>query len=294
MKLRKSTCRVLVFVALFISSCLQQVPQTDDLSKESWIASGMTIALYAGEGTWDESVRACQNMFLWMDHTVSLVYADDINRGDLADFSILCIPGGNMYQYAQDISAAGKEKIRTFILNGGGYLGICGGAYFASERVIWQGSPLSMVPLEIFSGTAEGPLNEIVQYPHYTMCTITLDTPFVQSEFDSACMLYYWGPALQPDTDEVDILGRYEIGGSPAVVAFDYGLGRVFLIGAHPEIEEDLDRDGVTFADELDDEGSDWDFMKMAVLWCLRADFCLTFSPSKTLINYFDVRILWI
>jgi len=54
------------------------------------------------------------------------------------------------------------------------------------------------------------------------------------------------------------------------MLAFDYGLGRVFLIGTHPEIEEDSERDGVDFADELDDQGSDWDLMRKATLWCLK------------------------
>lgn len=31
------------------------------------------------------------------------------------------------------------------------------------------------------------------------------------------------------------------------MLALDYGLGRVFLIGTHPEIEEDSERDGVAF-----------------------------------------------
>ncbi len=37
----------------------------------------------------------------------------------------------------------------------------------------------------------------------------------------------------------------------------------------HLEIEEDSERDGVAFADELDDQGSDWELMRKAVLWSL-------------------------
>ncbi len=81
-----------------------------------------------------------------------------------------------------------------------------------------------------------------------------------------------WGPVLIPDkTDSVTILGRYEKGKKePAILAFDYGLGRVFIIGTHPEFEEDSDRDGTDFADKFDDKGSDWGLMKKAVLWCLK------------------------
>jgi hypothetical protein len=46
--------------------------------------------------------------------------------------------------------------------------------------------------------------------------------------------------------------------------------GRAFLIGTHPEIEEDSDRDGVAECDELDDHGSGWDLMRAATRWCLK------------------------
>jgi hypothetical protein len=53
------------------------------------------------------------------------------------------------------------------------------------------------------------------------------------------------------------------------MIAFGHGNGRVFLTGAHPEFEEDSDRDGADFCDHLDDRGSDWDLMKKAARWCL-------------------------
>lgn len=229
------------------------------------------VALYSDLGAWEESVQAAEKMFQWINCTVELVNADYINNKGLDNFSILCIPGGNMYQYAQDISSKGRENIKNFIRNGGGYIGICGGAYFASERVVWQGNQLPMASLEVFPGTAEGPINEIVPYPNYNMCKVNIvgsAHPITQSEPNSAWMLYYWGPALVPNKDaNITILGKYDKVNQPTMLAFDYGLGRVFLIGTHPEIEEDSERDGVTFADDLDDQGSDWELMRKAVLF---------------------------
>ena len=231
------------------------------------------IAIYSDQGVWEESVQAAEKMFQWMGYTVALVNADYVNKESLDNFKVLCIPGGDMYQYAQDISSEGKEKIKNFISNGGNYIGICGGAYFASEKVVWRGSQLSMTPLGIFLGTAEGPINDIIPYPDYGMCKVNIvdSTHFItQSEPDSLWILYYWGPVLIPDNDtNITILGRYDIGNQAALLAFDYGFGKVFLIGTHPEIEEDSERDGVDFADELDDKGSDWNLMKNVVLWCL-------------------------
>jgi glutamine amidotransferase-like uncharacterized protein len=234
----------------------------------------VVVALYSDLGTSEESVQAAEKMFQWMNYTIALVGADYINTKGLDSFSVLCIPGGNMYQYAQDISSSGMENVRNFIRNGGGYIGICGGAYFASEKVVWRGDQLPMTPLGVFPGTAEGPIKEIVPYPNYSMCKVNfLDSThsITQSEPDSGWMLYYSGPMLVPNKDaDVTILGKYDSVNQPMILAFDYGLGRVFLIGTHPEIEEDSERDGVTLADELDDQGSDWELMRNAVLWCLK------------------------
>jgi glutamine amidotransferase-like uncharacterized protein len=233
----------------------------------------VSVAIYVDEGTWDESVTACRAMVEWMGYSVSFIDANDINTKVLSDFKILCIPGGDMYQYAQDISPEGKEAVRQFIRSGGGYIGICGGAYFAAETVVWKGHQLSMESLRLFHGTARGPFNELVSHADYGMCEIGMvgAHPITESEFESAWILYYWGPAFFPDADaEIDILGRYSLQNYSAVLAFEYGAGRVFLIGTHPEIEEDSKRDNVTFGEELDDKGSDWDLMKKAVLWCLK------------------------
>jgi biotin--protein ligase len=233
-----------------------------------------SIALYSDQGVDEDCLRATRNMLEWTGYRVAQIEAPAINEGDLDAYQALCVPGGNMYSYAEDISAAGKDNIRDFIERGGGYVGICGGAYFAASDVVWRGTQLPMTPLGLYSGTAVGPIKEIFLYPEYGMCQVNLvetEHPITRSEPDSVWVLYYWGPALNPVPEApVDVLGTYDIGGRPAMLAFDYGRGRVFLTGVHPEIEEDCDRDGVTLGDELDDHGSDWGLLANAVRWCLR------------------------
>jgi len=230
------------------------------------------IAIYAGRGTWDDSVQAIRNMLEWMNCTVETLDAQHINNIGLSAFRVLCVPGGNMYDYAQDITLRGKENIRDFVHNGGGYIGICGGAYFASEEVYWRGSQLSMTPLSLFPGRAAGPIDEIMAYPNYTMTRVNVLNqahPIITSERDAESMLYYWGPALTPNANaNITILGNYDISNQAAMLALEYGHGKVFLIGTHPEIEEDSDRDEVSFGDEFDDHGSEWNFMQKVILWC--------------------------
>ena len=232
------------------------------------------VALYTDRGADEGCIQATKKMFEWMGYTVQLVTSNYINKESLDNFSIICVPGGNMYQYAEDISSSGKEKIRNFIRNGGGYIGICGGAYFTGEKVIWQGNQLPMEPLAIFPGTTQGPIDEIAPYPNCVMCEVNIvdhSHPITQSEQDSLWIAYCYGPVFLPNQGaNVDILGKYEVGDKPVIIAFEYGLGNVFIIGTHPEFEENSDRDGFAPLDEMDDRGSDWDLMRKAAEWCIQ------------------------
>jgi glutamine amidotransferase-like uncharacterized protein len=253
-------------VILFASGCGEgQIrPEPQD--------TGSGVAIYAGRGADSDCIQASQKMFEWMGHQVERVYPSSITDEGLGKYELVCFPGGDMFYYAQDIPRSGKASIREFIRKGGAYVGICGGAYFAGEKVVWRGKQLPMEPLSLFRGTSRGPFDTIVPYPQYGMCKINFsDTghPITSSQPDSAWVLYYWGPGLFADDEtSVTVIGRYDKTDNPAILAFDYGKGRVFLIGTHPEFEEDSDRDGVTFCDELDDRGTDWDMMQQAVTWC--------------------------
>ena len=253
---------ILVVISLQLIAC----------EKEKTTGLSADIALYSDNGCWAVSVTAATNMFLWMGYTVELVNSEYINEKGLNDFKLLCIPGGDMYQYSNDLSSSGIEKIRDFISHGGGYIGICGGAYFAGEKVFWQENQLNMESLGLFNGITKGPINEIVTYPDSIMCKLLIDTlhPITKSEPDTAWILYYWGPALITEDTSIYIIGKYDIVDLPSILAFNYQNGRVFLIGTHPEIEENSDRDGIIWNDDLfDDKGSDWDLMKKATDWCI-------------------------
>jgi biotin--protein ligase len=230
------------------------------------------IGVFAGDGAWSESIPALRSMFHWMGYSVTELYPEDMVQEELKDFKALCFPGGDMVQYAQAIGPDGLSNIRRAIWDGTGYIGICGGGYFAASRVQWLGNPLSMTSLNLFQGVAEGPYDVIVPYPEYNMCTVNITDTLhaITSSLDrSMRILYYYGPSFTAeDTTQVNILGRYEANNAPAILNFTYGSGRVFLIGTHPEIEEDSDRDNCNFADGFDDDGSDWDLMMQATVWC--------------------------
>ena len=251
-------------IIIFIAGCqsLQTQNHTDQ------------IALYSENGADEGCITATTKMFEWMGYEVYLVKADSINNNSLSRFSIICFPGGDMYLYSQNISSEGFEKVRNFISDGGGYIGICGGAYFTGEQVFWQGNQLPMNTLRIFPGTTQGPIDEIAPFPNCKMCKTNIvnnSHPITQTEPDTTWICYCYGPMFLPnDRAEIEILGRYDIADQPSIAAFEYGEGRVFIIGSHPEFEEDSERDGLPASDKFNDQGSDWDLMKKAAQWCLK------------------------
>jgi glutamine amidotransferase-like uncharacterized protein len=253
-----------LFILLFIPAC--QFQQTGN--------SIPKIALYSEKGADKRCVLSTTKMFEWMGYDVTLIDADSVNNTILEKYNIICFPGGDMYQYSQNISTEGLEKIRNFIRTGGGYIGICGGAYFTGEKIFWQGNQLPMNSLAIFPGITRGPIDEIAPFPNCKMCKINIvntSHPITQPESDTTWICYCYGPMFLPNEGaEIEILGRYEISDQPSIAAFEYGMGRVFIIGTHPEFEEDSERDGSPAVEKINDYGSDWDLMKKAAQWCLK------------------------
>lgn len=238
------------------------------------IGARSVVALYNDRGCWEESVTALKNMFEWMGYSVQLVDADFVRERGLGGYKLFCVPGGDMYVYSLDLTSEGIQQIRTFMRLGGGYVGICAGSNFAGTNVIWRGQMLDMQCLELYHGTSQGPINEIIEYPSFGMCRVDITDhshPITADLPTENWILYYWGPQFIADPGaDVDVLGRYDITGGAAMLAFEYGQGRAFIIGSHPEIEEDSDRDGVRWGNNMDDQGTDWILMKVATDWCLK------------------------
>jgi len=234
----------------------------------------IVVGIYADDGAAPGCVSPAEKMFEWMGCTLVLLYAADVNDRLLDKIDVIYFPGGNSGPYSEKITEEGKEKIRGFVRAGGGYIGTCAGGCFGSDTVKWLGYTHPEGHLELFQGIADGPVNEIYQYPETGMCEINYgapDHPITRGLGPKEWIYYWWGPKFVPYAGtRVDVIGTYAITGEPAMVAFEYGFGRVFLIGPHPEWEEDSDRDGFEPWEEHDDRGSDWPLMRNVTFWCAK------------------------
>ena len=95
---------------------------------------------------------------------VETTTADEVKSGNLSEHCcLLVMPGGKDLPYVERLAGKGNESISHFVRNGGGYLGICAGAYYGCSAVQFaQGDPLLEVvgprELSFFNGISQGPV----------------------------------------------------------------------------------------------------------------------------------------
>src|SRR5690606_8209598 len=70
----------------------------------------------------------------------AIVTAEDVRQGVLADFEAVVFPGGSASKQGEALGEAGREAVVAFVRSGGGYLGICAGAYLGCSSMRPEGS----------------------------------------------------------------------------------------------------------------------------------------------------------
>ncbi|MCL1975405.1 MAG: BPL-N domain-containing protein [Firmicutes bacterium] len=102
------------------------------------------IAFYVGLGTdiWCYN-ELRNNILAWADFELTDLDDQDIRNGKLREFDLLIVPGspdaGECYY--RGLGERGYDAIRSFIAEGGRYLGVCGGAYFPLSAIDKKTNP---------------------------------------------------------------------------------------------------------------------------------------------------------
>lgn len=209
------------------------------------------VAVYAGPGTWHEGRQATHQFLRFLGWKSQEIGPWDVNHWNPdpneAKYQVIWVPGGWAYDYKRWISAEGKRRLREFVSRGGLYIGICAGAYFASDFIVWEGVRYEY-DLDLFHGSSEGPIPDIAPWPQWTLTPV-----WAEGASEPLLMLYYGGQVFRPSSkrieaqQEVHIVARWGSGagtqeGEPAGIVVHYGEGCVLLLGPHPEIGYNFDR----------------------------------------------------
>lgn len=185
----------------------------------------------------------------YKDVSVTLLKAVDIQEGKLAGLDVLMQPGGSAGVQGRNLGTIGREQIRKFTHDGGGYVGFCAGSYLASTYYSWS--------LNILDA-------DIVDLEHWARGTGTVELALTNSgkeilnTKENEISIYYgqgplFAPGNQSDVEDYETVATYQteiakkgapegvMVGTTAIARGNYGNGRVFCFSPHPELTEGME-----------------------------------------------------
>jgi glutamine amidotransferase-like uncharacterized protein len=202
------------------------------------------IYIYADYGTGHESVRHTAH-FVRHHTTMPIAYlmAPDVCAGHWTrNARLFILPGGFDRPYVRKLSGKGDNEIRQYIINGGSFLGICAGSYYASSCIEFNknGDHPICEPrrLSLFDGMVQGPhLKAYDPQSKQGACVARLSTIWDDVPETHA---FYNGGGVFINADrapKTTVLAQYSATNKPAIIHVKKGRGNVILSSPHFEYD---------------------------------------------------------
>ncbi|MFX1486908.1 MAG: BPL-N domain-containing protein [Promethearchaeota archaeon] len=188
----------------------------------------MKVAVFAGTG-----VKTAPDVRIALERltvTHQEVNEKDIQEGKLLGHDILVVPGGYTWLYMPSLGNLGRKRIRSFVAQGGKFIGICSGAYIAPKLVILPSefnevqTGLDIIDVEIKRAKGRGIRKIKIVKPEH---------PIVSGYYGSIRIYYQNGPLMKAGPG-VEVLAVYETA-EGAILLSNFGKGKVILFSPHPE-----------------------------------------------------------
>lgn len=171
------------------------------------------------------------------------VCGEDIREGILDRCKGVLFPGGTGKGIAVALRPEGVRRVRDFVAKGGGYFGVCAGAYFAAS-----GLPeyTGMIPLKHDLPWAKGSTMLKVGLTPEGMALLGSDVSHIETRYN--CGPVYRELAPNGQRVPVTVLAKFEspskdskgvvhqeMVGTPAIMSMPWKMGRIMIISPHPE-----------------------------------------------------------
>ncbi len=206
------------------------------------------LAIFEGEGTDEHCVAGYERA---VREYLSVIYqrvsGDDIRQGILSNFDVLIIPGGSASAQAKTLEDEGIVAVRDFVREGGGYVGFCAGTYLALG---YGRDKLDLLAADLVDGVHWARGKGLVPVE------LNQRGRAILGNFDMPELYYENGPILSADEHswlpQFTTLATYRgeirddkeaepvMKDSPAIVAANYGMGRVLCFSPHPELTSQM------------------------------------------------------
>ena len=174
---------------------------------------------------------------------VRKITADQIRAGALKDVDVLIHPGGAASKQSSTLGEKGREAVKRFVEGGGGFIGICAGAYLASAEYPWS---LGLLDAHVLDRAhwARGQGTVELKLSAAGKTALTAEKEICTIHFENGPLL---GPGEKDDIEDYEALASFEteirdnnapIGamkGTTAIARGKFGRGRVVCFSPHPE-----------------------------------------------------------
>ena len=213
-------------------------------------AQPVQVAVYAGPGAGAEYVAALESAMAGQaDLVVRRIQPADILAGGLNAVDVLVMPGGGSGGESLALGPAGRDLVRAFLRDGGGYVGVCAGAYLATTddpanlRILdaklvdadhwWRGVGTPGIRLTTFGQSVLGVTGSDYAYKY-------VNGPLLAPAGDAALPDYAAVATFSTEIVQNGAPAGVMIG-TTAIATAAYGAGRVFVTSGHPELTPGLE-----------------------------------------------------
>jgi glutamine amidotransferase-like uncharacterized protein len=207
------------------------------------------VALYDDAGSTGKGVpRVTELLGKDAAFKLTILKGAEIAAGALKDQDVVIFTGGSGSKQAAGLGEAGKAEVRKFVENGGGYVGICAGAYLACSGFEWS---LGVLDARTVSNKWRRGIGDVKIEVHEGAPAATGISAGEQS------VRYANGPIIKPagrdDVPDYEILATFRtelaensspkgvMVNSPAWARGTFGKGRVMVSSPHPEQTAGMD-----------------------------------------------------
>jgi len=206
-------------------------------------AKEVKVGIFDGKGAPGDGINNVINVLKTLPlATVTRIPGDQMGTIDLKQFDVIVFSGGSGSQQAKSIGEAGLKNVREYVRGGGGYCGICAGAYLACSNFSWGLGILNASTVSSKWARGRG----------FMDMEVTADGKRILGDVQGIFKVRYAnGPIIKPG-NRTDLpaftpvaLYRSEIAengtpvgvmvNSPAQAIGIFGKGRVFISSSHPE-----------------------------------------------------------
>ncbi len=203
------------------------------------------LALYDAEGVgyYGSTLLARAVEETTLDARTVAVCPEDIREGILDRCIGVLFPGGTGKGIAVALHPDGVQRVRDFVAKGGGYYGVCAGAYFAAS-----GLPeyAGMMPLKHDQPWAKG--RGALKVGLTAAGAALLGAEFTHFETPYNCGPVFRDLAPNGQRAPVTVLANFEtpvkdkkgtvhqeMVGTPAILSMQWQKGRIMIVSPHPE-----------------------------------------------------------